>query len=158
MQNLSIADKITVFKTFAISKIAHLALVKLIPNSIILKLVKIEKQFLWKNGNSKIKQDNFCKDYENVSFKNVDITFKIISLLCSWVKRLYDDSIHDWKLIPSHIITQKLKNHFLFHSNLSIDLKKIRQFPKYDHEILSKWSSNLSVRPKTLSTITSQII
>ena len=36
MQNLSIAGKITVFKTLAISKIVHLALVKAIRNSIIL--------------------------------------------------------------------------------------------------------------------------
>ena len=36
MRNLSIAGKITVFKTLAISKIVHLALRKVIPNSIIL--------------------------------------------------------------------------------------------------------------------------
>ena len=90
MRNLSIADKITVFKTYAISKIVHLALVKVIPNSVILQLYKIEKHFIWKSGNSKIKQDTLCKDYENGGLKNIDITFKIISLQCSWVKRLYD--------------------------------------------------------------------
>ena len=76
MQNLSIADQITLFKTLATSKIAHLALVKLIPNSIILKLVKIEKQFLWKNGNSKIKQNNFCKDYETLVSKTLTLRLK----------------------------------------------------------------------------------
>ena len=48
--------------------------------------------------------------------------------------------------------------HFLFHSNLYIDPKKIRQLPKYYQEILSKWSSNLSVPPTISSTTTSQII
>ena len=57
-----------------------------------------------------------------------------------------------------HIITQKLGKHFLFNSNLYIDPKKIRQFRKYYQEILSKWSSNLSVPPKTSPTIASQII
>ena len=156
MQNLSIAGNITVFKTFAISKIVHLALVKLIPNSVILD--KIKKNFIWKNGNPKIKQDTLCKDYENSGLKNVNITFKIISSQCSWVKRLYDSSIHDCRLIPLHIIAQKLGKHFLFHSTLYIDPKKIRQFPKYYQEILVKWSSNLSVPPKTLSAIASQII
>ena len=33
-----------------------------------------------KNGNPKIKQDTRCKDYENGVLKNVNITFKIISL------------------------------------------------------------------------------
>ena len=62
-----------------------------------------------------------------------------------------------WKLIPLHIITQKLGKHFLFHSTLYIDLKKIRQFPEYYQEILSKWNMNLSVLPMTSSTIASQM-
>ena len=49
MQNLSIAGKITIFKTLAISKIVHLALVKVISDSVILKLDKIKKDFIWKN-------------------------------------------------------------------------------------------------------------
>ena len=158
MRNLSIAGKIIIFKVFAISEIVHLALVKVISNSVILEFNKTKKYFIWKNGNPKIKQDTLCKDYENVGLKNVDITFKVISLHCSWVKRLSDSSIQDWKLVPLHIITLKLERHFLFHSNLYIDPKKIRQFPKYYQEILLKWSSNLSVPPKTSSTIASQVI
>ena len=87
VRNLSIAGKVTVFRTLAISKIVYLALVKVIPDSVILELDKIKKHFTWKNGNPKIKQDTFYKDYENGGLKNVDITFKIISLQCSWVKR-----------------------------------------------------------------------
>ena len=43
MRDLSIAGKITVFKTLGISKIVHLALVKTIPNSIIQEPNKIQK-------------------------------------------------------------------------------------------------------------------
>ena len=43
----------------------HLALVKVIPNSVILELDKIKKHFKWKNGNAKIKQDTLCKDHES---------------------------------------------------------------------------------------------
>ena len=43
MRDLSIPGKITVFKTLAISKIVHLALVKTIPNSITQELGKIKK-------------------------------------------------------------------------------------------------------------------
>ena len=76
--------------------------------------------------------------------------FKIISLKCSWVKRLYHSITHNLKLLPLHVITQKLRKHFLFYSDLSVGPKKIRQFPKYYQEIFgSKWSSNLSVMPKT---------
>ena len=38
--------------------------------------------------------------------KNVDIRRKIISLQCSWIKRLYADSFHEWKIIPLHLISK----------------------------------------------------
>ena len=40
MRKSSIADNTTVFKTSAISKVVHLALVKVVSNSVILKLIK----------------------------------------------------------------------------------------------------------------------
>ena len=61
MRNLSISSKTTVFKTFAISKIVHLALAKVIPDSVILELDKIKKYFIWKNDNPNINQEPFVK-------------------------------------------------------------------------------------------------
>ena len=55
MRNLSITRKIIIFKVFAISEIVHLALVKVISNSVILEFNKTKKYFIWKNGNPKIK-------------------------------------------------------------------------------------------------------
>ena len=95
MRDLTIAGKITVFKTLAISKIVHLALVKTISNSIIQELSKIQKEFMWKTCNPKIKHDTLCKKYENGGFKNVDIMYKVVSLQCSWIKRLYDNNSHN---------------------------------------------------------------
>ena len=89
MRDLSIVGKITVFKTLAISKIEHLALVKTIPNLIIQKVNKIQKESIWKTCNPKIKHDTLCRNYENSGFKNVIIMYKVISLQCSWIKRLY---------------------------------------------------------------------
>ena len=118
MSNLFVAGKITVFKTLAISKMIHLALVNVIPISTILKLNEIRK-----HGKPKIKHCTLCTDYEIVDLKNVGITFKIIILHFSWVKQLYDIRKHDWKLISLHIMTQKLGKQFLFNSN---KCKKIR--------------------------------
>ena len=64
MRDLSIAGKITVLKTLAISKIVHLALVKTIPNSIIEELSKIQEEFIWKTCNPKIKHGTHCKNYK----------------------------------------------------------------------------------------------
>ena len=93
MKYLSIEGKITVFKILALSKIIHLALVT-VPKSTILALNKIQKEFFWKNSNPKIKHSTLCSNYEKVGLKNVDITSKIISLQCSWIKRLFDKSAH----------------------------------------------------------------
>ena len=46
--------------------------------------------------------------------------YKVVSLQCSWIKRLYDNNSNNWKVIPLHMITQKLGKKFLFHSNLDI--------------------------------------
>ena len=83
MRDLLIAGKITVFKTLAISKIVHLALVKISSNSIIQELNKIQKEFIWKARNPKKKHDTLCKNYENEGLKNVDIMYKVVSLHCS---------------------------------------------------------------------------
>ena len=53
MRQLAIEGKILFYKTFASSKVEHLALVKKVPSSTIAQLEKIQKQFIWKNGNPK---------------------------------------------------------------------------------------------------------
>ena len=65
MRNLTIEGKITVFKSLAISKIVHLALVTSVPAKTIDLLNKILKYFLWGNKNPKIKHDTLCNNYEN---------------------------------------------------------------------------------------------
>ena len=156
MRDISILGKMTVFKTLAISKIIHLALVKTIPNSIIQKLNKIQKEFLWKTRNPKVKHDTLCTKYENGGLKKC--WDKGVILQCSWIKRLYDSNSHNWKVIPLHMITQKLGKKFLFNSNLVTNPKQINRFPQHYQEIFRKWSSNQSVSPNIPSTIISQDI
>ena len=49
-----------------------------------------------------------CKNYDNGDFKNVAIMYKVVSLQCSSIKRLYDNNSYNWKEIPLQMITQKL--------------------------------------------------
>ena len=59
MRDLSIAGKLTVFKTLVILKTVHLALVKTIPNLIIQELNKTQKEFTLKTCSPKIKHDRY---------------------------------------------------------------------------------------------------
>ena len=47
LRNLSIEGRIVVFKSLAISKLTHLALVTEIPTSTINLLTKIQMEFIW---------------------------------------------------------------------------------------------------------------
>ena len=42
------------FKTLTISKVLHLALLKDVPSSTIAYLNKMQRQFIWENGNPKL--------------------------------------------------------------------------------------------------------
>ena len=76
MRQLTVEVKILIFKTLAISKVVHLALVKDVPASTIAQLEKMQKQFIWKNGNPKLKHTTLCNKYEQRGLKNVYIFSK----------------------------------------------------------------------------------
>ena len=107
MLKLTVEGKILIFKTLAISKVVHLPLLKDVPSSTIAQLERIQKHFIWKKGNPKLKHTTLCNEYEQEGLKNVDIFSKISGLQCSWVKMLYDNSFHIWNVIPLLLI----KNH-----------------------------------------------
>ena len=94
-----VEGKVTIFETLAISKIIHLCLVTNVPTEIIKKLSKLQKEFIWNGNNPKIKHSTLSKKYENGGLKDVDISSKVISLQCSWIKRLYYNSAHPWKYL-----------------------------------------------------------
>ena len=97
---MSLAGKITVFVSLALSKITHLALVKIIPPSIINRSIKQNKNFICKGLNPEIKNSTINNNYKNVGLND-------------WIKRSFDENFHDWKIIPLHIIRQSLGKKFV---------------------------------------------
>ena len=128
-----------------------------VPSSTTVKLEKIQKQFIWKNGNPKLKDTTLCNKYEQGQLKNIDIFSKTTSLQCSWAKRLYD-SFYAWKVIPLFLNKNHLRINVLFYSNLSIKQKIAKKFPKFYQQILARWGKFLSSPPKVLSAVASQFI
>ena len=140
------------------SKIIHLALVKPIPNTTVEELNKIQKDFIWNNSKPKIKNCTLSGSYLDGGLKNVNIKAKTISLQCSWIKRLFDNNSHNWKIIPLGFINKYLGRDFKFHSNLQIDSKYVKTFPKYFKEVINAWSRNLVCKPNIPSAILSQFL
>ena len=139
MLQLTIEGKILIFKTLAISKVVHLPLLKGVPSSTIAQLEKIQKHFVWKNENPKLKHTTLCNEYEQGGLKNVDIFSKISSLQCSCVKTLYDNSFCIWNVILLLLIKNHPGESFIFHSNLGTKQSVVKRFPKFYQEILTRW-------------------
>ena len=113
-QNLTLEGRTVVFKSLAISKIVFQALIPPVSTHVTLETIQIS--FLSNNFSPKTKHKTLCKRYENGDLKNVGIRNKVNSLQSSWVKKLYNDCFHEWKIIPLY---QLNKTSFKFHSNLS---------------------------------------
>ena len=73
-------------------------------------------------------------------------------------KKLLDENFHDWKLLPLHIIYKSLGKKFVFHSNLKVNKKLTKSFPKYYREIINTWRSELLCQTLVQSAILSQFL
>ena len=158
MRNLSIEGKIVVFKTLAISKLVYLALLTVIPNHITEEVAKIQKSFIWHDSSPKIKHETLRMEFKAGGLKSVDIRFKFVSLQCSWVKKLYDDCFHEWKIIPLHLLNKYFGPSFKFHSNLHFESKLLKDFPSFYKQILMNWKKYFIASPITPSCVLSQFL
>ena len=145
-------------KSLGISKIIHFALVTEVPTSVINLLTKVQMEFIWKRKNPKIKNSNLCSDDENGGLENVVIFSKLLSLQCSWIKRLFDNNFHQWKVISLYPIRQYLGKNFKFHSNLEVSHSILCKFPKFYNEIFTRWGKHLSSLATLPSSVTCQFI
>ena len=74
--------------------------------------------------------------------KHVDISSKIISLQCSWIRKPCDENFHEWEIISSQLINKYFGKSFKLYSCLSFDRKLLIKFPKFYKNILFQWSSS----------------
>ena len=158
MRQLTLEGRITVFKSLAISKVIHLLLITKLHNNTIDLMYKIQKNFIWQGKKAKIKHSTLCNGYENGGLKNVDLRNKITSIQCSWVKRLFEDDFHDWKIIPLFLIGKHLGKNFKFHNNIDLSNDILSKFLSFYQDIFIKWINNYTAKPTLPSMILSEFI
>ena len=129
MRRFKVEGKIVIFKKIAISKNFFQAFITTVPKHTVNALKKIQKTFFWNNSSPKMKHETLCNDYKDGGLKIVDILRKIIALQCSWIRRLYGNPFHEWKLIPLYLIEKSFGTSFKFHSKLLSLLFKINKIP-----------------------------
>ena len=97
---LTLERRILIFKALGTSSIVYLSLITVVPISVLNEIQKTQKSFSWYSSKPKITYQTLCDTFEVGGLKNVDIKAKIISLHCSWVKKIFDNNHHDCKIIP----------------------------------------------------------
>ena len=102
---------------------------------------KYRKNFIWQGKKAKIKHSTLCNGYKKGGIKNVDFRNKIASMQCSWVKRLFEDDFHDWKVIPLFLIGKHLGKNFKFHNNIDISNDILSKLPSFYQDIFIKWTN-----------------
>ena len=158
IRNITLEGNIIIFKSLALSKIVSLTLITSFSKQLIEEIQRIQKATIWNNLTPKIKHETLCNSFEEDGLKNVDINSKIASLECSWVKRLYDDKFHEWKLIPLHLIKSTFGINFKSHSNLDFEDSKILTFSSFYKQLFRDWRKHLSYSLNIPSSILSQPI
>ena len=105
------------------------------------EIENIQKNFLWNSSAPNIKHSAMCNSFATGGLREVDINTKIVSLQCSWIKRLYDNSCYEWKLISLHLINTTITIAYKFHLSLVVVSFQLNQFPKFYQNIFQFWST-----------------
>ena len=74
------------------------------------------------------------------------------------MRRLCNDSFHEWKVIPLKLIKKSFESHFKFHSNLLFNISCINDFPSFYLDMFCDWKRYFSSNPATPSCILSQYL
>ena len=80
------------------------------------------------------------------------------SMQCSWVKRLFEDDFHDWKIPPLFLIGKHLGKNFKFHNNIVKSNDIPSKFPSFYQDIFIKWINNFTSKSTLQSMILSEVI
>ena len=153
-RNLSVAGKISVFKSLAFSKIISISYLSYVPPIIINKIENLQKDFIWSGKTPKVKHSTLISNYEDGGLKDIDVNAKLKSLHLSWIKRLYSPNFHPWKNIPLKLI-ERYFNQDIFYSNIKIKLPIL--FPKFYTHIMDSWSDLIQLPLTEESTLLQHI-
>ena len=94
-------------------------------------MYKISKNFIWRGKKTKTKHSTVCNGCEKGDLENFELRNKITSIRCSWVKRLFEDDFHDWKIMALFLMRKHLGTYFRFQNNIDISNGILSKFPSF---------------------------
>ena len=125
-RNLTIEGKGLVFKSLAI----YLLLTATVLHARTTQMNIIQKNLIWNEKNSRIKHSILSNSYKDSGFESCDIFAKVISLQCSWIKRLFVEKLfHEWEINPIYLIKTNFCKNFKFHPCLGPSISSLKNEP-----------------------------
>ena len=140
-RGLTIAGRIQIFKTLAISKTLYISTMITPPTEFLNLLNSIQKDFIWNKSRAKIKHYSIIADYKEGGYKDVDISSKHLAMKISWIKRFSGDNFHPWKILPTWLFA-RLEGSSILHYNLQLGERCsiIRKtFPGFYQKLIELW-------------------
>ena len=93
-RGLSLAGRILIFKSLALSNVLHASTMKCPSKQVVDQLNIMRRGFIWNNKKPKIKHSTSVADYSEEGYKDIDIRTKLTALKVGWVTKLLDDNFH----------------------------------------------------------------
>ena len=139
-RGLSLLGKITIVKTFAISKFLYVASVLPVSGDTIQEINKLLFNFIWSGGSEKIKRGVLSADFSDGGLRMLDMKLMIEANRIMWMKRFLDTKVLSfWKYCAESSFKQLGGIHLLARCNF--DQKSVRNkcFPGFYEEVLCAW-------------------
>ena len=159
-RDLTLAGRIQIFKTLAISKAVYISTMKNTPSQLIFILNEIQQRYIWIKERPKIKHSTLIGSYEEGGHKDVDIATQFNAIKMIWLRRLLDNNYHPWKLTPTKLFSP-LGLVTFFHSNLKLadsSLRLVKNLSPFYQELVNLWSNIRQQNLTTFSEICNQTL
>ena len=112
-----------------------------------MELKIMQKNSIWNEKKPKIKRLAFSNNCKDGGLKGVEIFAKASSLQCSWIKRLFHEYLHEWKIILVYLTKTNFCRNFKFHPRLEPSVRSIKNVPIFYKVVIKNWAIYIFLFP-----------
>ena len=157
-RDLSIAGRINIIKTLALSKLVFICSVMNIPKEFSKEVDKITFDFIWDHKPAKIKKTTLIKQKTAGGLDMKDFSLFDKALKLNRVKRLCSNSNAPWQYIPKLLLAD-VGGTELFKCNYDYNLLDLNNhLPAFYKQIIFYWQDIATATPKNKNEVLSQPI
>ena len=157
-RDLSIAGRINIIKTLALSKLVFICSVMNTPKEFSKEVDKITFDFIWDHKPAKKKKTTLIKQKTAGGLDMKDFSLFDQALKLNWVKRLCSNSNAPWQYIPKLLLAD-VGGTELFKCNYDYNLLDLNNhLPAFYKQIIFYWQDIATATPKNKNEVLSQTI